>query len=535
MFKKLIKSQTARRRVSWLIAAVLIVPFVLFFHATGQSPVRGPGGTAGILFGKPVSWETFEEQHLWLRRRFENQLGEIPEFLEQRLPQEAWQRLMLLEEAKRRRLRVEERELAVFIRQQPVFQDNGRFSAERYHLILRASGTTPQTFERMVRSDLLVDKLLAEVRSSVTLTDEEVREAYRRSRERVKTSLLLIEPSAFRDQASAAVTEEEVRAYYDAHTEEFRLPEEIALEVAGASAEELAGQVRLTEEDLSAFHRGHQEQFAAEDGTLKPLEEVREAVRRQAAEQRVRRQLTALALDLEADVAANVLFEEIVKTRALAARSIGPVPLSGLQSSGELDPEVIKAVERLTEGRMSGVIETPRGVHVARVTRRVPSRAQPFTDARDAARDRIVQQRSREAARGAADAAHARIKEQGAGDALLQEAGLAPGVRLLSPSPFTRTEPIELLGQVPAVNEAAFATPVGGLSEVLETPQGFMMVRPEERFPADESGFADAEAAVREEALRQRQAEELADWFADLRSRAKLQSFVDQGQLNSGA
>src|SRR3990167_2378831 len=98
MYKRLFLSHAARRRPSWPIAAVLILPFIFFFHASLRSPAKGPGGNAGTLFGKPVSWDTFEEQRHWTRIQFQAQLSGMPEaMLETLITQYTWERLMLIE------------------------------------------------------------------------------------------------------------------------------------------------------------------------------------------------------------------------------------------------------------------------------------------------------------------------------------------------------------------------------------------------------------------------------------------------------
>jgi len=117
MFKRLIKSQAMRQRVSWLIAAVLILPFIFFFHATAFRPPAGPGGTAGVLFGKPVSWDTFERYYRMAQSRLESQYGELPEGLRPLIVQSTWDWLLLLEEAKRQRLRTGDAALRAAIEQ----------------------------------------------------------------------------------------------------------------------------------------------------------------------------------------------------------------------------------------------------------------------------------------------------------------------------------------------------------------------------------------------------------------------------------
>src|SRR3989338_3633320 len=163
MFKRLIVSHRMRRRVSWAVAAILILPFLFFFHATGQAPSRGPGGTAGIVFGKAVDWDAFQDERRSIQRRFEDQFagqfGELAELLQPMLTQSTWDRLILLEEARRTRLRVDDEEVAAAIRQLPEFQEEGRFSPDRYRRLLQLAGTAPQAFEARVRRNLLIDKL----------------------------------------------------------------------------------------------------------------------------------------------------------------------------------------------------------------------------------------------------------------------------------------------------------------------------------------------------------------------------------------
>jgi len=164
MFKRLFQSQAARRHTSWVIAVVLILPFVFFFHASIASitsPPKGEeGGTAGTLFGKPVPWEVFQREQRWIRFKLQTLAAQMPfDVLEPMVNQAAWERLMLLEEAKRRGLRLDDLELAAAIQRLPDFQQDGRFVAERYHLFLRAERLTPQLFEAWLRGDLLVDTL----------------------------------------------------------------------------------------------------------------------------------------------------------------------------------------------------------------------------------------------------------------------------------------------------------------------------------------------------------------------------------------
>jgi peptidyl-prolyl cis-trans isomerase D len=481
-----------------------------------------------MMFGKPISWDAFQEQRLWLRRQLENQLVGVPEsFFEPLLTQSTWDRLMLLEEAKRLRLRVDDQELAAFIQRIPTFQEQDRFLPELYYSVLRASGMTPRLFEERLRSDLLIEQLVNAVKGSVVVSDEEVNAAYTKAHEGLTASMILFETAAFAGEAAASLTDDEVRAHYEAHPDDVRLPAQIMLEYAGASREALAARVQISEEDLSAFYQDHQDQWTREDGTIKPLDEVRDALRQQLTDELVRKQLTTLALDLHDDLEAQLRFEELVMARALSLQSAGPLPVGGPSASGGPEPAVVQAVAELSEGQMSDVIETGNGVYVARATQRIPSRIPLFDEVKDKVRERLVQERAARGARSAAEAFRNRLREQRASGLRFEEVTVMEGVVPVALAPFTRTQPIDRMGYVAALNDAAFATPLGDSTEVIETPPGFVILRPEERIPADESKFAEAADALRKETLTQRQSAHVEEWLKELRARAKLQSFVE--------
>lgn len=527
MFKRLIKSHALRRRTSWLIAAILILPFILFFHASGRAPAKGPGGTAGVIFGREIPWETFQTHRVWTQRQWENRFGDVPETLAPLLTQSTWDRLILLEEAKRRHLRVDDAELAARIAQIPAFQQDGRFLPERYKLYLRAINISASAFEQLLREDLLVEQLVNSVKNSATVSDQEVREAYEKKHERLTALLFWFDPASFTEQAAAMATEANLRAFYEAHAEEFRIPEQLSLEYAGASREELAPLVTVTDADLEAFYQDHPDQFKQDDGAMKPLAEARETVRRHVIDERVRKQLTALALDLQEDLEEQRPFEEIVKTRALVPHAAGPLAAGAGWVPDGPDPGILQAVAKLAEGQISEVIRSDAGVYLARVTTRIPSRVPPFEEVREQARSRLIQEEARKAAQTAATSFHARLNEQLAKGLRLEEALILEMHTPAKTVSFTRTEPIESLGEAPRVNETAFGTPLGAMTEVLETSRGFVLLRPEARAPADPTGFAAEEAALRQETLTQRQSAHVEEWMTTLRARAKLQSFVD--------
>ncbi len=528
MFKRLFVSPAARRRTSWVIAAVLILPFILFFHASGQPQRPGPGGIAGVLLGKPVPWDTFQTQHRWVRRIMDQQAGALPEqFLGPLVTQTTWDRLILLAEARRQRLQADDAELASLIQRTDAFQDEGRFIPERYHRYLAAIGMTPQAFEALLRDDLLIDKLRQRERDAVTVTDAEVRTAYVADHEQLTATLIRFDAARFRPQVEAAVTEDGVRAFYEARQEEFRLPDQLTLEYAGLTLGPLAAEAQFSEEQLRAAYEARQSQFTRNDGTAKPFEEVRDEVRQQMGLSRARARLTDLALDLQEDAAKPLRFEEIAAARALSIQTAGPVDAGASWAPNLPDGAILDAVRGQPVGALSPVVDTDSGVYLARVIERTPSRMPPLDEVRARIRDRLITERAAAAAKQAAEAFHAKAAERMASGVRFEEVlALEPSLETASVA-FTRTQPIEQVGFEESLTATAFATLLGQLTPVMATAQGAAILRPETLTPADDAAFAAQQASLREERLRRKQAEHLDEWLTGLRERAKLTSYLE--------
>ena len=496
MFKKLIVSHALRRRVSWAIAAVLILPFIFFFQASSRPT---PGTVAGEIFGKSISRDTFNEYYRMAAAQLESQLGgELPEALRPMLIQSTWDWLLMLEEAKRRKIHVSDEQVRQMIRQETMFQENGQFSPTRYRDLVTSSGSSPQAFEDRLRQQLLVEALIQQVRNAVIITDEDVKAAYAASHEQLKAQMVVIPSAAFRSQAESALTDADFQASYDKYKNSFRIPEQFSVEYAGATREQLTA--KATGADAAAI------------------------------KEQVDKQLTALGLDLQENLDDRMAFDEIVKTRALIRQTAGPFSVEGPWNETVPDSAILVAARDLSEGEMSEVIRGESGVYVARVTKRIESRLPPLEEVRGQVTQRLIEENSRELAREAAEAFHRTLmKELEAGKRFEEIAASGTNLSMMLIA-FTRSQTIEPLGAAPQVNAAAFETPLGEVTAPLEAPKGYVIFKPQERIPADMAMYETEAPITREQVQTQRQGEYWQQWIGALRQRAKLKSYVGEEQ-----
>ena len=525
MFKKLIRSKAFRERVTWGVALVLIFPFLLFFHSSFVARHAGQGGIAGTLFGKPVPWEQFERQSRWARRQLEQESGRPPERVVNQL---AWERLLVLAQAKRERVRTPDIEVARVIHQLPQFQADGRFQPDRYRRFLGALGASPQDFEGMIREDLVIQRLMERVKASVVVTEQELEDAYRAAHERARASLVVIEPTALVAAIAPKVTDDDVQAAYEAQRESLRVPERITFDYIGLTEAQARQQASPSQEQLARYYAAHPDEFTtAGEKSSTPFDQVQDNVRAKVSAQLAKQQLVNLAMDFEADAHGGRTLEELAATHQLTVQRFGPTPVGHLWATGAPEPAVMQAAFAQKMGELSRAIETDEGVYVLRVAQREPSRIPGLEEARPRVMARLVEQRAHEEARYAAQHLHATLQEALKNGTPFEQACQQLHVTPLAPAPFTRADAIEGLGTAPSVNAAVFGAAPGRLTQVVETPDRFVIALVHERLAAALSGLAAEREKLREETLRQKQQAHFTDWLTQLRERANLRSYVE--------
>jgi len=235
MLLKFLRKKKNMKRIVWGLAILIIPAFVLWGAGAGRKRGKGPN-YAGKIFNRKVSFEEYLDMWRITRDYLAKDLGaNIPsEFIDQM----AWNRIILLDEAKRRGIDVKNTELAIRIASFPVFQKECKFDKKLYKALL---GDTAKGFEERLRDDMRISRLREEIIGKVSLTDEEVLEDYKKKNEKIKSSYISIPFSDFEEDAS--YEEDELTKFYEENKEAFRSPEAVNVKYIETSDEELSYKV----------------------------------------------------------------------------------------------------------------------------------------------------------------------------------------------------------------------------------------------------------------------------------------------------
>ena len=297
---KLLRKKGFAKKVLWFIAIIIILSFG-FFGTAYLLTDNKTADYAGTILGKKVSAEDFGKayQAVYVQAliRFGDKFSEISRFLN--LEAETWDRLILLREAAKRKIKAGDEEVVQAIEQYAFFQRDGRFDPLLYNDILRyAFRVSARDFEESIRDNLKFITLFQQITSPVAVTDKEVLEAFRRENEKIQVSYILVTPEQSQKDVSfdEVEGEEEAQNYYEQHKNEFLVPPTISVEYisldfpppAGSLSAEgsppLARLVRkrayLTAQPEPAKEESQKETAAAEAPTV--TEEMKRPVREKA-------------------------------------------------------------------------------------------------------------------------------------------------------------------------------------------------------------------------------------------------------------
>ncbi|HER62447.1 MAG TPA: hypothetical protein ENO11_00510, partial [Desulfobacteraceae bacterium] len=166
---------------------------------------------------------------------------------------------LLLQEAKKLKISVSQKELVDSIATIPAFQDNGVFNKELYLQVLSYQRLSPEDFEALQKQQLLIAKAQAKIQEGVSVSDEDIEQEYRDQNEKVNLVFAKSPPALFEHKVK--VGSEELEAFFTDNREEFRVSETISLQYLQFDPTRFADKVTFTDEDLERYYRRHLDLF----------------------------------------------------------------------------------------------------------------------------------------------------------------------------------------------------------------------------------------------------------------------------------
>jgi len=220
---RILRNKKTAKRV-WIGLAIIIIPAFTFWGFSGAFRGKDESSVAGKIFGRKITYVQFRDaitsEKIMARMQFGDKLDELQQYID--FESQAWQRLILLAEAKKLRITAGDKEVIADIQSSPIFQSKGAFNNKAYNDILRYYlRVQPRIFEELIRQNIILSKLYKQVTDKVSLSDEQVREDYAKTK-KLKSAKNIDEKAFAKEKAdySGKLLHEKKQEAFNKFTEE---------------------------------------------------------------------------------------------------------------------------------------------------------------------------------------------------------------------------------------------------------------------------------------------------------------------------
>lgn len=235
---KLLRNKKTAKKI-WIALAVLILPAFLFWGMGSAIRNKETSDYAGTVLGRRVSLREYKEALDAVKNtaiiRFGADLSEAKEHLN--MEKQAWERIALLWEAKKRKIKVEDADVIQTIESFPFFARNGAFQEKLYADSLRYTfRIQAREFEEEVRQNLILAKLFTQIASKVKLSDEDIRKEYHKLNQEISIYYIAGLPLNFAGELRPSG--QVLKEYFNKNRIQFKQPLCFNLEYVTLNSEE---------------------------------------------------------------------------------------------------------------------------------------------------------------------------------------------------------------------------------------------------------------------------------------------------------
>ncbi|MGB9756037.1 MAG: peptidylprolyl isomerase [Desulfurella sp.] len=168
-------------------------------------------------------------------------------------------KVLLLKEAKREGIDVTKADIEKSIEKNPVFAENGKFSKDKYLLVLRENHLKPAEFETSIKNDLYIEKLKDSMAKKINITDEMAKKYFIDNFSNINLSYIDFNTNAYEKKVS--YDDKDLKEYYNKNKQEFMEPAMVNIKYAIIDATYLAPKEKPTEQEVKSFYDTHQQNF----------------------------------------------------------------------------------------------------------------------------------------------------------------------------------------------------------------------------------------------------------------------------------
>ena len=453
--------------VAKIIVGLIICTFALFGIESIVSLGGGEDAPATVN-GEEISELEVAQMVDLQKRRFQAQFGENfdPSFLNDKmLRSSAIESLIeekaLSQAASESGVYFSDMAIDKIILSSPEFQEAGQFDANRFDLILRNAGFTRSTYREMLRSNLLLAQGRSAWQGTSFATESEAKTVS--SLKGQTRDIAYVEFSLEDVKSKITLTDEEISAYYADNESRFMSDEKVSVDYVELDQAILAGDVIVDEDEIKARY----EDTVAEANAKKEYRVAHILILGDDDASKAKATEALAKIDTQS-------FDDVAKEYSDDDSSKFSGGDLGFADLSVYEPEFAAAVEVLQEGETSSLVQTRDGQHIIKLLETRQPEVASFADLKDSIEEELKQDK--------ASAAYIEkleiLKDEAFSADKLDSVASALDLTIKSTAKFSRAGGAGFASER-AVVQAAFAENVlfeGSNSEVIEIGNGKAVV-----------------------------------------------------------
>jgi peptidyl-prolyl cis-trans isomerase D len=302
-------------------------------------------------------------------------------------------RKALLQDAQKLKLLAPDAYIAAVLAQIPEFQQDGKFSQQRYEAVLRQNGRSPAQFENELRQSFMLEAVTSPAALASFPSNTSVRQIARLAAQQREISWADLPASSVASEVK--VTPADVERYYAEHKAEFTEPEQIRAEYLELDMAAVAAGITVSDQAVADYYASNAAQFGQPE--QRSASHILIAVDKNA-DAATRAKAKAKATELLQTVQKSPeRFAELARKESQDPGSAAQGGSLGSFSRGMMVKPFEDAVFSMKPNEIRGPVETDFGYHIIRLDGIVAAKTTPLAQVRDAVVDALRKQQAQKA------------------------------------------------------------------------------------------------------------------------------------------
>ena len=266
---------------------------------------------------------------------------------------------------------VGDNELAKSLRENELFQTDGKFNQEAYDNFVLSQTASKTIFENEVRDNQRAYQVAAGYQESTLVLPEEVDELLAIQVEKRGFDLLTINQADYVE--GIEVNDADINEYYQENIDNYMEPDRVSISYVNLDLETLAKDIELNDDEIRALYDADIERYKAPESR-----EVSHILLTDGSESEQREKANSLIEQLNG----GADFAELAKEHSKDPGSASNGGSLGEIDPGSMVPEFDQAAFSLAQGAISAPVKSQFGYHIVKVNKVIGGQIKPFEEAK---------------------------------------------------------------------------------------------------------------------------------------------------------